>query len=291
MACLIGLLVAAYLLARLVQPPRVGAQSTTSDSQKAAQPKDTFDVASIKPAGSFTTSPALGPGCDGGFPRVENNRFVVTTTAFALITWAYGFNKHGGCSFVSIGDFLSGGPNWMKSDRFEVQAVMPDGSPTYTTGQFLNGNAPELELMIRNLLADRFKLVVHQGTKTGPLLALVRAKGPLKLSPAQVNGPSGSGAGRNENAPGSRTITLRNTNMTYLALWLVLIVHQPVVDRTGLSGNFDFQLNFAPPDSAADSSAPSIFTALQEQLGLKLEATTGPIDVLVIDHIEEPTPN
>ena len=71
------------------------------------------------------------------------------------MTWAYGFNKNGGCSFVSHGEFISGGPEWIKSERFQIQALMPDGSPEYTTAQFLNGDAPKLELMIKNLLADR----------------------------------------------------------------------------------------------------------------------------------------
>src|SRR5207248_657446 len=132
------------------------------------QPK-AFEVESIKPLGPFSPIPALGPGCDGGFPRVERNRFTVTTTAFALITWAYGFNKNGGCSFVSIGDFLTGGPDWIRSEKFEVRALMPEGSPEYSTWEFLNGKAPALEAMIARLLADRFKLVLHKESKEAPV--------------------------------------------------------------------------------------------------------------------------
>src|SRR6476659_4587146 len=93
-----------------------------------AQTSDSFEVASIKPAGPAAAEnlARFGGGCDGGFPRVDHNRFTVTTTLYALMTWAYGFNNHGGCSFVSYGDMISGGPAWVKSDRFQIQAVMPD---------------------------------------------------------------------------------------------------------------------------------------------------------------------
>jgi bla regulator protein blaR1 len=270
----------------------VGLRSFAQSAAPAlAQSQESFDVASVRPIGTFNPSPVLGAGCDGGFPRVEQNRFVVTTTVYALITWAYGFNKEGGCSFVSIGNFLSGGPDWLRSNRFEVQALMPDGSPAYTTAQFLNGDAPALEIMIRNLLADRFKLALHHETKVGPVLALVPAKGGPKVTPSKEDGPSGLGISRDQTAQGSSRIIGRKTSMTYLALLLVLVTHQPVLDRTGLTGNFDFEVDYAPPDSGPDASAPSIFTALQEQLGLRLQSQTGPVDVLVVDHIEEPSPN
>ena len=92
-----------------------------------AQAPDAFEVASVKPMGEAPGEAlaAYGGGCDGSFPRVENKRFTVTTTMYALMTWAYGFNRNGGCSFVSNGNFISGGPSWVRSERFEVQAVMP----------------------------------------------------------------------------------------------------------------------------------------------------------------------
>src|SRR5262249_28466865 len=98
-----------------------------------AQAPEAFEVASIKPLGEANAAALarFGDGCDGGFPRVERNRFIVSTTAYALMTWAYGFNKNGGCSFVRYGGFISGGPAWIKSERFEVQAVMPEGSAEY----------------------------------------------------------------------------------------------------------------------------------------------------------------
>ena len=162
----------------------------------AQKPAPGFEVASIKPLGPFSLIPALGPGCDGGFPRVEHNRFTVTTTPFALITWAYGFNKNGGCTFVSVGDFLTGGPDWIRSEKFEVRALMPEGSPDYTTSEFLNGKAPALEAMINRLLADRFKLVVHKETKEVPVYALVVAKGGPKVTALKGDEPPLSAARR-----------------------------------------------------------------------------------------------
>jgi uncharacterized protein (TIGR03435 family) len=238
-----------------------------------------FEVASVKPLGSFTPIPQLGPGCDGGFPRVEHNRFTVTTTVFALITWAYGFNKNGGCSFVSMGDFLTGGPDWIRSEKFEIRALMPDGSPDYNTGEFLNGKAPALEGMISRMLADRFKLVVRREAKEAPVYA--PSTGDIPVAWRQRTPPT----------PNVRVLRAR-TSMTYIALSLVIEARRPVIDRTGLTGDFDVELTFAPFNApAADSTAPDLLTAVQEQLGLKLESTKALVDVLVIDHVERPTPD
>src|SRR5580704_10432242 len=76
---------------------------------------DAFEVASVKPIGQVGTFSGGMSGCDGGFPRVEGNRFVVTTTPFALITWAYGYNKVWGCAFTSSGDLITGGPAWVRA--------------------------------------------------------------------------------------------------------------------------------------------------------------------------------
>jgi hypothetical protein len=105
-----------------------------------AQTLDTFEVASVKPMGPVpagggrgTAEPGgAGRGCDGGFPRVDGSRFSVITTPYALITWAYGYNKTWGCSYVTFGDLLTGGPSWIRSERFEIQANIPEGAPKYS---------------------------------------------------------------------------------------------------------------------------------------------------------------
>src|SRR5438105_9578227 len=177
--------------------------SRTALPQTRTSASDGFEVASIKPAGevAVAATAAYGGGCDGGFPRVDHNRFTVTTTVYALMTWAYGFNKNGGCSFVSHGEFISGGPEWIKSERFQIQALMPDGSPEYTTSQFLNGDAPKLELMIKNLLADRFHLAIHRETKEASGYVLVLGKSETKMVAFKAANGVGFGGTRMEKKP------------------------------------------------------------------------------------------
>lgn len=258
---------------------------------------EAFEVASIKPAGEVAVAAeaSFGRGCDGGFPRVDRNRFTVTTTVYALMTWAYGFNRNGGCSFVSHGGFISGGPDWIKSERFQIQALMPEGSPEYTTPQFLNGSAAKLELMIKNLLADRFHLAIHRETKETSGYVLVTGKESPKILAFKAANGAGAGGTRMEKKPDgsiSQHFLARDTSMTYVALMLGVITRKPVVDKTGLAGGFTFDLEFAPEDSRlGESAAPSIFTAVQEQLGLKLESARVPAEILVVDRAERPSEN
>src|SRR5215831_3943223 len=213
-----------------------------------AQTPDTFEVVSIKPLGeaNAVALARFGDGCDGGFPRVDRNRFTVSTTVYALMTWAYGFNKNGGCSFVSYGGFISGGPSWIRSERFQIQALMPDGSPDYTTGQFLNGEAPKLELMIKNLLSNRFQLAIHRETKEVSGYNLVIGKDGPKIRPAKETDapPARAQRGGPPTIAGAQRIYMKNT-MTYVALMLGVITRRPVLDRTGLTGDFVFELEFA----------------------------------------------
>lgn len=261
-----------------------------------------FEVASVKPVGPVPSgfgrgsdaAGGMGGGCDGGFPRVEHNRFVVTTTPYALITWAYGYNKTWGCSYVSFGGLLAGGPGWIRSERFEIQALMPEGSPTYTIDEFMKGDAPKLERMLQTLLADRFKLVVHHETKEEAAYALVPGKGGPKVTRSTAEDKRRFGMRRqaDQNGQVSNKIEGRSVEMRDLAFLLLLTTRQPVIDRTDLTGEFNFDLEFAPFDDApADSAAPSLFTALQQQLGLRLETTKAPLDGLVIDRAERPSEN
>jgi uncharacterized protein (TIGR03435 family) len=262
-----------------------------------AQVPEAFEVASIKPLGEANAAALarFGDGCDGGFPRVDRNRFTVSTTVYALMTWAYGFNKNGGCSFVSYGGFISGGPKWIRSERFEIQALLPQGLPEYTTGQFLNGEAPKLEVLIKNLLAERFHLAIHREMKEVPGYVLVAGKdGPKIRASKETDAPAVSPpAQRRTAAPsGSQHAYSPRTTMTYVALMLGVITRRPVLDQTGLTGDFILDLEYAAQDApVGNSSAPSVFTAVQEQLGLKLESAKVPAEVLVIDRAEKPSEN
>jgi uncharacterized protein (TIGR03435 family) len=193
---------------------------------------------------------------------------------------------------VSYGGFISGGPAWLRSEKFQIQALMPEGSPDYTTGQFLNGEAPKLELMIKNMLADRFHLAVHREVKEVPGYFLVVGKdGPKIHAAAETDATTPVPQRGAAPSSGSRRLRMRTT-MTYVALMLGVITRRPVVDRTGLSGEFNVELEFAPPDApAADSSAPSVFTAVQEQLGLKLESAKVPAEIVIIDRADKPSEN
>src|SRR5262245_18864286 len=262
----------------------------TGSREVVAQRPDAFEVATIRPLGEANPDvlKSLGGGCDGNAPRIDHRRFAVSTTLYALVSWAYGFNKNGGCSFVSYGGLIAGGPAWVRSDRFAVQALMPEGSTEYTFGQFMNGESPQLDVMIRNLLADRFHLMVHRETKDVPGYTLVVGKNGPKIRPATAGDvPPRAQRGA---APGGTRRVAGRTTMTYIALMLGVITRRPVVDQTGLTGEFVFELEYAPDDAPpGESSAPSVFTAVQEQLGLKLESGKVPAEVIVIDRVEKPS--
>lgn len=262
-----------------------------------------FEVVSVKPMGPVpagngrgtNAEGGMGVGCDGGFPRLDNDRFTVVTTPYALITWAYGYNKTWGCSYVSFGDLLSGGPSWIRSERFEIQAKIPQGAQGYALDQFMRGDAPGLEKMLRALLADRFKLVVHRETKQVAGYALVAGNGGTKLSQASADdrGPFGVRRVVGPDGKVSSRLTASKAEIRDLAFLLLLATQRPLVDRTGLTGRFDFDLNFAPFDSdgTVDSDSPSLFTALQKTLGLRLETAKVPLDGLVIDSAQRPSEN
>jgi uncharacterized protein (TIGR03435 family) len=267
-----------------------------------------FEVASVKPN---TT------GAPGGSFVMPPGRFTATNIPLkVLITNAYQL------SFFQV----VGGPDWVSTDRFDVAAKAPDGSPPEQT-----------RAMVRTLLKDRFKLVVHMETRDTPIYALVKARaedqlgpnmkrstmdcGPIRAQRAEATAaaararggrvPVPAAPGPNEpvvcgmRATGRGGATLRyragNITMTALAGALRPYVGREVVDRTGLTGEFDLDLQFSAPPTTGpiDTGIPvaplddaaSVFTALQEQLGLKLESTRGPVELMVIDSAERPTDN
>jgi len=195
------------------------------------------------------------------------------------------------------------GADWIDSEHFDIEAEA-EGNPT----------VEQKRLMIQSLLANRFKLIMHHETRQLAVYSLVLSKpgkpGPqlrphtdgtkcVEVPAGQPRPPIIPGAAVVPPCGGLRVINDdlagQNVTMDKLAQTLSVLLDRNVVDRTGLSGTFDVTLQFqaAPLDTVAvdPTGPPSISTALKEQLGLKLESQTGPVDVLVIDHIEQPSEN
>jgi uncharacterized protein (TIGR03435 family) len=200
---------------------------------------------------------------------------------------------------VGSGSRILGGPDWLRQDidQFEIQAKIEDSEYASMQKMTLAQQHERIALMEQSLLADRFKLKVHFETREMPVYAVVVAKGGAKLNPAK-NGES------------SRISTVGNaqaSEMTAISVTLEQFVHsplltgaaggRPVVDQTGLQGAFDFTLRWTPEQSGASAAnevgadAPSFFTAIREQLGLQLVASKASVEVIIIDHIEQPSAN
>ena len=289
--------VAASLSFGLLNAPRVRAQST----QTTAASLPSFEVASIKPNRSGDMRIGI---------RFQPGRFTTTgATVKQLIGLAY-----------NVRDFqVSGGPSWISSDKYDIDAKEPDALAEELAKLPPDQRREKMGLLIQSLLADRFKLKVSHGARDLPEYALVVAKNGPKLQEAKpgdtypngFKGPDGRALGHGgmmRMGPGQ--LTGQAVPMTFLVQQLSQQLGRTVLDQTGLKGNYDFTLKWTPdqssvpmfqgppgggpgPDNAPppESSGPSIFTAVQEQLGLKLESTKGPVDILVIDHVEKPSEN
>lgn len=244
-----------------------------------------FEVASIKPAdphfSGVSSSRDAGEGIDVRNISVRN-----------LITLAYGLR-----------DFqLKGGPSWIDSESYDVIAKAPSSEARGVRGipateESMDQRKTRFERVqerLRSLLADRFGIVVHRESEEQPVYLLTIAKTGAKL--VLVSAPAGSprkeeGRGHSQGfAVPIEMIVVTLSNATHLT----------VIDKTGLTGRFDYTLDWDPastslsanPDAPPpDTSRPTIFTAVQEQLGLRLEAAKAPAEVMVIDHVERPAAN
>ena len=246
-----------------------------------AQPA--FDVASVKPAPPPTDhNIRVQMGGDAGRVNYSN------VTLMNVMTRAYGVKEH-----------QITGPDWLKTERYDIVATVPAGTPK-----------DQIPLMLQGLLADRFKLTLHRDSKVMPVYALVVGKNGPKLHEADAIGPMRMSMGpKGLNLTGKVSIAM-------LADALSRFTDRPVVDMTELKGNFEIDLEWtaegrpggsdvfalggggrpegagerkAPPDNP---DAPSIYTAVQEKLGLRLEGRKSPVEILIIDHAEKvPTEN
>lgn len=236
---------------------------------------DAFEVATIKP---------VDPDAKAGRYIIMQgtNRFVEKAyTLKLLIAAAYDLNPR----------TISGGPGWIESDHYDIVAVTPgEVRPTHD----------EQMSMLRNLLADRFKLTFHREQKVFSIYELEVAKSGPKLK-ASTAAPDDPPALISTVYPQRIVMPARNVTMSDLArLMQRAILDRPVVDKTGLTGRYDFDLEWAPDETqfggevpVASAEAPSLplFSAIQQQLGLRLEATKGPVAALVIDKAERPSAN
>ena len=230
--------------------------------------------------------------------RNQDASFVATNINLtSLLMNAYGIRP----------ELMSGLPGWANSTRFDVNAKVSDPDIDALKKLTPEQKRTQRQAQMLALLADRFHLQAHIETKTLPVYDLVIAKGGPKLKentalPSQPTDAPGPGKPPANMKPGSMWIS--NSQMTAvgiptsnLAANLAFRVERNVIDKTGLTGKYDFTLKWRPTelegkaDASTDNDAPDLFAALQEQLGLKLEPSKGPVDTLVIDHVELPTEN
>jgi uncharacterized protein (TIGR03435 family) len=224
----------------------------------------TFEVASIKPN--------ITGDARSGYNTGQRGFVGTNVTARSLIRYAY-----------HVQDFqLVDTPDWVRNERYDVIAKS-DHEP----------QDDEMRLMMRALLAERFQLTAHHDKRELSIYALVMLRADHRLGPnitkSEKDCTADCGTSVNESRQAA-TLIGRGISMDALAVRLSDSANRVVVDRTGLSANYDVNLSWTPEQSATTTGA-SLFTALQEQLGLKLESTRGPVEVLVIDHIERPTPD
>jgi uncharacterized protein (TIGR03435 family) len=279
---------AAFVIPAFVWSPIIDAQTSANQA---------FEVASVKPnkTGDGRIMFGLQPG----------GRFNATNVTLRMLL-RQAFN---------VQEFqITGGPDWMASDRFDVIAKAPEGEFT----------ADLMRPMLQSLLAERFKLVVHNETREMPIYALVKARADGKLGPSLSQAAVDCAAvmrGRRGGPPptppqpgqkiecgfmiGPGRLNAGGMPMSSLAQTLSPQVGRIVLDKTELTGNYDFELTYSleglgsifpgggPPlingaPAPIDPNQPNLFTALQEQLGLKLDSQRGPVDVVVIDSVQQP---
>jgi len=277
--------ISGLLFLSLLDAPQVCAQKTQADDA----PLPFFEVASIKLNKSRSPLPGY---------HVFGDRFNATARTILLIEAAYGHNN------PLNPDQISGGPDWIKSDLFDIDAKIEKSlvnGKWKKTNLSVDEQRDQVMLMLQSLLADRFKLRIRHEMKELPVYALVFAKNGPKFAEdnthLEIGGITARGRGKFE-----------VTSATLSRLVFVLSMQpelggRAVLDKTGLQGHYSFTFQWTPENLSAragqsadsapssESSGPSLFTALREQLGLRLESTKAPVDTIVIEHIERPTEN
>jgi uncharacterized protein (TIGR03435 family) len=224
-----------------------------------AQALPEFEVATIKPG---------SPETHGTMTSAQPGKLTLKNiTLREAVRMAYRLNE----------PELFGGPKWVDSEHYDIDGRAESRVPR-----------DQIILMLQSLLVERFKLKVHRETRELPVYALTIAKGGPKMPRATEGDPKNGGT-----SVGPRNITAKGSVIGDFARTLADLLMRPVLDRTGLEGLYDIKLvDFAPLSGTGDDAPEaSLFTAIQEQLGLKLESQKGPVQVLVIDSAEKPDAN
>ena len=262
---------------RLLSLLAIAAGSSWAQPAPARPAFDAFEVATIKPA-------APEPG---RYIRMQSvHRFYAKGfTLKALVAAAFSLTPGA----------ISGGASWTDGERYDILAATPGD---------IQPNSEEQMAMLRRLLRDRFHLAFHRESKELPVYALTVAKSGPKLKPSAA--PAGAlpelvNTIYPEEKGGVRAVLpARNATMVQFAAMLQrAVLDRTVLDHTGLSGTYDFDLEWTPDESqfggqlprTVEPTRPGLFSAIQEQLGLRLEATRGPVATLVIDRVEQPSEN
>jgi uncharacterized protein (TIGR03435 family) len=286
-----------------VAPVAVGALNPPPQTREVAAPATlpAFDAVSIRP------NVAAGPGGRSG-GAMQPQRFVVqNATLKTIVRRAYGATGRAPGNILDLLDQqVAGGPDWVTSDKFDITAT--------TTGPT---EPIQMRLMVQRMLAERFQMKAHWEKREMPVYLLTMARedgrpgpgltlkseadcvsgrrdGPPPMPQPGVPAPPPN-CGAIQFGPGQLIaggVPMEWLVSTFTNVPVITGIDRPVLDRTGLTGNYAFDLKFAPPQNTNPApDRPQFTTALQEQLGLKLEPARAPVDVLVIDSVEKPNPN
>ncbi len=259
-------------------------------AQRTGDGAEAFEVASIKLADP--NAPIKGPVCHGtntpnqtpvGLGRCQ----FIGVTLKQLINTAYQMGNL--LQSQALDQTITGGPAWVSTEKFDIQAKAQD--PEHTTRE-------QFFPMIQSLLVDRFKLKFHRGTIDVSGYALMVAKSGSRLkAPSDPNEPHRLGVSRGPEAGLQRLVGQMSGTNNLAQMLSNILLGQPVEDKTGITGPYDFTLTWAPgegergvpPSGSSAPTGPSLFTALQEQLGLRLEPQKVSVQTFIIDSAEKPT--
>ncbi|WP_311733017.1 TIGR03435 family protein [Granulicella mallensis] len=251
-------------------PKITGSQTEAGSAQMPA-----FEVSTIKPH-DFNHGGMLG------FISYPGGRVVVGAANLKMLLY-FAFDLQ---SFQ-----ISGVPAWADKNRYDIEALPPASSESRTAVQPPMKATPsdEQRKMLQNLLVERFGLKFHRETKEGPVYLLLRGKGQLRLeAPAHPEGDSRGGVIMMQGGIADGSAFGLNISMPFLARQLSSNLDRPVLDRTGLPGLYDFQLE---PDDPTNHDMTAAIVDAMNRLGLKLKAAKGPVETIVIDSVTEPTEN